>query len=184
MWGWGRPKRDLPEINYNESSSEASDEDFEGGLKFDSPLRSPQGPLNTREGSPLNNVAGGPTLADNVDDILEEAQYKLHDIAVVREEIEEITDLLDTVDTKVDAKGRKNHHQLIIEDQVVVEGRIQVKPEAENAAENNMPDPPPQPVNYDREGKEDGDKASENARHIKVEFAQNFSTTMSKIIQF
>ena len=38
------------------------------------------------------------------------------------------------------------------------------------AGDDNMPD---QPINYDREDKADGDKANEQARHIKVEFDPN-----------
>ena len=98
MWSWGRPKRDLPQINYNESSEE--EENFQDGLNFDSPLQSPRRPLPTREGSPVTPV-GGPTLADNVDEELEEVQWKLHDLASVREDIEEVTDLLKSTDTKV-----------------------------------------------------------------------------------
>ena len=88
MFGWNF--RTLPKVNYAESDS--SEEDLESGLNFDSPLQTPQTPLPTREGSPVDHVEGGPTLADNVDDTLEEVNYKLGDIAVVREEIEEITD--------------------------------------------------------------------------------------------
>ena len=101
MWGWGRPKRDLPEINYNESSEE-EEENFQEGLNFESPLHTPpQRPLPTREGSPAGQVQGGPTLADNVDDELEEVAWHLHDIAVVREEAEELAELLQNADTKV-----------------------------------------------------------------------------------
>ena len=100
MWGWGRPRRDIPQVNYEESE-ESEEENFADGLVFNSPLTSPQRPLHTREGSPVDTVEGGPTLADNVDDTLEEVQFKLHDIAVVREEIEEVTDLLEDTDTRV-----------------------------------------------------------------------------------
>ena len=105
MWGWGR-LRELPTVNYAESSDEeVAEEDLQSGLNFHSPLQSPRRPQTTREGSPVGIVIGGPTLADNVDDELEEVQYKLHDIAVVREEVEEVTDLLNEVDTRV---GREN----------------------------------------------------------------------------
>ena len=79
MWGWGRPKRDILQVNYAESSDE--EDNFEDGLVFNSPLVSPRRPLPTREGSPVGIVEGGPTLADNVDDELEEVQGKLRDIA-------------------------------------------------------------------------------------------------------
>ena len=98
MWPFGRPRRELPVVNYNEDTD--SEENFEDGLEFNSPLVSPRRPQPTREGSPVE-VLGGPTLADNVDDKLEEVQWKLNDLAVVREEIEEVTDLLQEVDTRV-----------------------------------------------------------------------------------
>ena len=126
MWGWGRPKRDIPQVNYTESDSE---EDFETGLSFDH-LTSPQRPLTTRQGSPLNNVEGGPTLADNVDDLLEEAQYKLHDIAVVREELEELTDLLEVVDTRVGGDSEVSSNTT--ESQVVGEELVESGLVAEN----------------------------------------------------
>ena len=108
MWGWGRPKRDLPEINYNENSnsSEGEEEDYESGLNFNSPLQSPLRPLPSRQGSPVY-VEGGPTLYDNVDDTLEEVHDKLLDIAVVREEVEELTDLLEDFDTQVEGVKEK-----------------------------------------------------------------------------
>ena len=81
MFGWGRPKRDIPQVNYTESSEESGDENFEDGLEFNSPLVSPRRPLATRAGSPVDTVEGGPTLADNVDDELEEVQWKLRDIS-------------------------------------------------------------------------------------------------------
>ena len=83
--GWNF--RNLPKVNYADSTS--SEEDLETGLNFESPLQSPRRPLPTREGTPTGCVEGGPTLADNVDDTLEEANWKLYDIAVVREEVEE-----------------------------------------------------------------------------------------------
>ena len=100
MFGWGRPRRELPEINYKESSSSGSEEeDFQAGLNFESPLQSPRRPLPTREGSPVL-VPGGPALAANVNDELEEVQLKLHDIASTRENIEEVTNLLQDINCK------------------------------------------------------------------------------------
>ena len=99
MWPFGgRPRRDLPPVNYSENSSE--DENFEDGLVFNSPLQSPQRPLPTREGSPVE--LAHPTLNDNVDEVLEEVTYHLHDIQQVEEEIDELTDLLqDTLEQRL-----------------------------------------------------------------------------------
>ena len=106
MWGWGRPRRDLPAVNYAESDDE---EEFALPEEaFNSPLQSPVRPVHTREASPV--LLAHPTLNDNVDEVLEEVQYKLHDIAQVEEEIDELSDLLE--DTKVgdcDSKGDKKH---------------------------------------------------------------------------
>ena len=73
--------------------AESEEEDLESGLNFDSPLQSPQRPLPTREGSLVGLVKGGPILADNVDGELEEVQWRLNDIAKVRAEVEDLTDL-------------------------------------------------------------------------------------------
>ena len=113
MWGWGRPKRDLPTVNYNESSEEESvegQEEFQDGLNFDSPLISPRVPIQSRAGSPLNNVVGGPTLADNVDDTLEEVNWRLHDIAQVEEEADELADLLHNASLKTDINQVRSEH--------------------------------------------------------------------------
>ena len=169
MWSWGRPKRDLPVIDYAESSS--SEEDYESGLKFDSPLQSPQRPIHTREGSPSGHVEGGPTLADNVDDTLEEVQFKLHDIAVVREEIEEVTDLLETADTKVDIKTSQ-----IVGDEVEESGFVTEQPQVQNQAppvqeaEANMPDDNEVEVDFEDENGADDDKALEFSRSLKLEY--------------
>ena len=76
MWSWGRPKRDLPEIDYNEDSSE---EDLNlPDNAFDSPLQSPVRPVNTRAGSPANLAV--PTLCDNVDEDLNQVQQTLRNL--------------------------------------------------------------------------------------------------------
>ena len=186
MWGWGRPKRDLPVINYAESDSESESEDFEAGLNFASPLTTPQRPLPTREGSPTQNVEGGPTLADNVDDTLEEAQWKLYDIATVREEIEELTDLLVETDTKVDPLRPEVGEEQVPEsplkpevgEEQVLEFKLKAPPDSEVAEVPSgiiMPDNDDAviQVDFDAENKEDGDKAQEQARHIKMEFEVN-----------
>ena len=156
MWGWGRPKRDLPPVNYTESSEE---EDFEDGLDFNraisreaSPTRNsiPQAPLPTREGSPV--LLAHPTLNDNVDDLLEELTYKLHDHQQVLEEVDELTDLLKETDTSLGTKDPVGEE---VEDFGIVSGQ----PRADDC---QVPDQINQPagdaimVNYDQENKEDG----------------------------
>ena len=68
MWGWNRPRRNLPEINYNESSEE----------EFESPVLSPARPPNTRAGSPVQLAV--PTLCDNVDEELDQVNQILKNI--------------------------------------------------------------------------------------------------------
>ena len=73
MWNsyWnGRSRRNIPQVNYNESSSEE---------EFDSPLQSPTRPLPTREGSPVELAV--PTLNDNVDEELEAVSRTLSNVA-------------------------------------------------------------------------------------------------------
>ena len=70
MWNnyWsGRSRRNVPEVNYNESSEEEDD--------FGSPLQSPTRPVNTRQGSPVELAV--PTLNDNVDEELEAVSQQL-----------------------------------------------------------------------------------------------------------
>ena len=68
MWGWGRPRRNLPEVNYADYSSEEEND-------FESPLVSPRRPVNTRQGSPVELAI--PTLNDNVDEELEAVRQSL-----------------------------------------------------------------------------------------------------------
>ena len=170
-------------MNYTENSSE---EDYEEGLVFDSPLRSPkrkpltspQRPVVSREASP--QLLLHPTLADNVDDVLEEVQYKLHDIAVVREEIEEVTDLLETVDTKVggdpkelDKVGKEVEESGYIVGQAQT-GNCQAPPGAggdnSDDGDDSEDENADMVVNFDVEDKEDGEKSADQARSIKIEF--------------
>ena len=73
MWNsyWnGRPRRDLPQVNYNESSDEEQ--------TFDSPLVSPERPPPTRAGSPA--LLAIPTLNDNVDEELQSVAQTLSNV--------------------------------------------------------------------------------------------------------
>ena len=68
MWNnYFRPRRDLPQVNYNESSE---DED---------PFVSPERPVNTRAGSPVELAV--PTLNDNVDEELDQVRQTLQNVS-------------------------------------------------------------------------------------------------------
>ena len=62
----GRPRRDVPQVNYNESSEDEDD------------FRSPGRPPVTREGSPQPLAV--PQLNDNVDEDLERVAQTLHNV--------------------------------------------------------------------------------------------------------
>ena len=66
----GRARRDVPQVNYNESSSEEED--------FNSPLVSPSRPPVSRAGSPVELAV--PTLNDNVDEDLEVVRQTLRNV--------------------------------------------------------------------------------------------------------
>ena len=166
MWGWpGRLRQELPPVNYAEDT-DSEEENFEDGLNFE--LASPRVPVHTREGSP--QLLAHPTLADNVDEVLEEVTYHLHDHQQVEEEIDELTDLLQDTDTKVTQYKKP---QEPTEAEEVIELNLKVSSDnnevdADNTAE--MPDNDAVVVNHDVEDKEDGEKAPDQARHIKLEF--------------
>ena len=137
MWGWGRPRRDLPEVNYAENSD--SDSEDEIGLPadafnnaFNSPpvTPPPQQPVHTKEGSPQELFV--PQLNDNVDEVLEEVQYRLGDIQQVEEEIEELTDLFEDTEFGVDPPKSTGNEEVVC-------FNFKVPGEAEVSAGNNMP---------------------------------------------
>ena len=70
MWNnYFRPRRDVPQHNYAESSTEDEDDDH-----FVSPRR----PFQTREGSPVELAV--PTLNDNVDEELNQVRQVLQNV--------------------------------------------------------------------------------------------------------
>ena len=180
MFGWGRPRRDLPEVNYAESSE--SEEDLEEGLDFDSPLTSPQRPLPTQEGSPV--LLAVPTLNDNVDEELKAVSRELQARVQVEEEIDDLTDDLECLETKVSKEGKVrsgNHltpagNSTSPAEEVFVEGLVvgeSQQPGLDMPDDGNQDGDGHQPavrINFDTDNKQDGDKAAEHARHIKVEF--------------
>ena len=183
MWVWGRPKRDLPPVNYAETSSE--DEFDLPANAFKSPLRSPQQPVHTREGSP--QLLAHPTLNDNVDEVLEEVSIHLADIQQVEEEVEELALLLEETDTKIGSEHSDSSHEVekehlnpflkvVSEDletsqdksQDIFELNIEAGPEAEVC---NMPDQVAAAVPYDTAVGEDGDDVYKSIATLKLPFS-------------
>ena len=75
MWPWpGRPKRDIPQVNYTESSSE---EDYEEGLNFNSPLQSPRRPHQSSSASPRALLQPDPPP---IDEVLQQVNVKLENL--------------------------------------------------------------------------------------------------------
>ena len=68
MFGWGKPSRNLPAVDYTEDTS--SDDDL--------PFVSPKRPSVTRAGSP--QLLAVPQLSDNVDEDLEQVSQTLRNI--------------------------------------------------------------------------------------------------------
>ena len=82
MWPWpNRPKRDIPQIDYNESSSEG---DYEEGLNFNSPLQSPTRPHQSVSVSPRTLLQPDPPP---VDEILQRVSVKLEDLDTSESEV-------------------------------------------------------------------------------------------------
>ena len=160
MWGWGRPKRNVPEVNYNESSDDEEE--------FDSPLVSPQRPLQSRAGSPQPLAV--PTLADNVDEELEQVRQALQNVGHTH-----------TFRNTRPNPGARVREVVVVGQEVVDE--VLVVEEADLKV-GGGPGPAPvmagddggnnggnaAAVNYDVENKADGDKSADIARSIKVEF--------------
>ena len=166
MWPWPRVRRDVPQVNYNEDTD---DEEFEDGLNFNSPLQSPGVPVHTRAGSPV--LLAHPTLNDNVDDVLEEVSYALHDHNQVREEVDELTSLLEQTDTRVGSDPLENSDitKSVASESVIElnlkESAIDDEVGADNSGDGEeSEDEADAMVNYDTEDKEDGDKAQDLAR--------------------
>ena len=200
MWNsyWsGRSRREVPQVNYNESSGEE---------EFDSPLVSPQRPPASRAGSPQPLAI--PTLGDNVDEELEAVSQTLRNVghthafrgtcpSTSRPEPEGGNQPLDEVPLVEPEGGNQPQNEVPLaadlEPQEEVEERVKVV-----AAENNKVQDGNEPdndgnedepenegngdapenevvimVNYDQKHEDDKDKAQELARTIRVEFMPN-----------
>ena len=157
MWNsyWsGRSRRELPQVNYNESSDEDN---------FDSPLVSPARPPPTRAGSPVELAV--PTLSDNVDE----------ELAAVRQTLENVghthTYRGTRPVTRPDPEGVEQEAQEpspadLVEEVLevhVVGSAVNQKVQAGNEA--NMPD-----IDFEDENGQDGDKALDYTRSLKLEW--------------
>ena len=165
MWNsyWsGRARRDIPQVNYNESSEEDNEDDF------NSPLVSPSRPPPTRAGSPVELAV--PTLCDNVDDELEEVRQTLrnvshtHTFRGTRPDPEG-----GAVDSEEPTSIPASHtgEEEIVEGLVVGESNnLKVEAVGNGANSDNMTDE----VDFDLENERDGEKAIEYSRTLKVDF--------------
>ena len=177
MWNsyWsGRTRRELPEVNYNESSEEEDDD-------YNSPLVSPTRPVPTRAGSPAELAV--PVLNDNVDEELEAVRRTLtnvghtHTFRGTRPETRpqpEGADRQEPENNSSSDKG-KDDSQQELEEVEVIEGHVvgtapSCQLEQGNENQINMPDAV---VNFEDENGRDGDKAIEHTRSLLIEYNPN-----------
>ena len=167
----------MPQVNYRDESSEDD---------FDSPLQSPTRPPPTRAGSPVKLAV--PTLNDNVDEELEAVSRTLNNVGhthTFRGTRPETRDRPEPEGVEADHPEQALPHESdpdlgeeVVEEGHVVGVGVNLKVGAENeepelaaaaaaVAAANMPD---QPVDYDRANTENGDRAQDHARSVKVEF--------------
>ena len=157
----------MRQFNYNESSED----------DFDSPLASPARPPPTRAGSPA--LLAVPTLADNVDE----------ELSLVRQQLQNVGHTHVFRGTRPEPEGEPANlgeagagdaaEEVVSAEEVVeglvVQGASSIKLGAGGGSDggsgdegDNMPDP--DPVDFDAENGDDGAKAQEHARSVKVEF--------------
>ena len=130
------------QVNYAEDSEE---EDLETGLVFDSPLTSPGRPHQSASVSPRVLLQPDPPLTEEV--------------------LEEVTNKLSELNNQIDPLeiGEEVEESGVVAEQPQVEN-CQEQPSGSEDEDNNMA------VNFDMEDKEDGEKAADQARSIKIEF--------------
>ena len=186
MWNsyWsGRSRRDVPQVNYNESSEEEDD--------FGSPLQSPTRPVNTRQGSPVELAI--PTLNDNVDEELEAVSQQLLNVghthtfrgtrplgARPEPEGNEVSNQEVEAAEVVSAEEVVEGVVLQVEEPVKLSaGNDGNEPCGEDESANEVREvgdniaavmPDDNAVNFDQENGQDGDKSTDLARAIKIEF--------------
>ena len=155
MWNsyWnGRARRDLPQVNYNESSEE----------DYDSPLQSPQRPPPTRAGSPVELAV--PTLADNVDE----------ELAAVSRTLNNVGHTHTFRGTRPTIRPEPEGVEQVVADEVLEEHEVHLEvvgggdggAVCEGNEHVNMPDA----VDFEDENGRDGDKAIEYSRTLKLEY--------------
>ena len=107
---------------------------------------SPRRPANTRSGSPQPLAV--PTLSDNVDEELEQVSQTLKNI------------------------GHTNlfKREIVDSEEEVIEGHVAGGPEGQKVKDNNMPDDANEDVDIDVENGEDGAKAIDHSRTLKIEY--------------
>ena len=160
MWNsyWsGRPRRNVPQVNYNQDSSEED---------YDSPLQSPNRPPPTRAGSPVELAI--PTLGDNVDEELESVAQTLNNVGRTHMFRNTRPAVPDRPDPEGGEQPQLEVHPLGSEE-VINEGFINQVPVEELGAEappNNLV----AMANYDQENGVDDDNAFSNARDVKLPF--------------
>ena len=164
MWNsyWsGRPRRNIPQVNYNQSSDEDD---------FNSPLVSPSRPPPTRSGSPVELAV--PTLCDNVDDELEAVSQTLRNVSHTHT----FRGTKPRPDPEGGAEDSEEPDSIPAghtgEEEVVV-GHISGGGNDLKVESNNAGIMPPQIVNFDDENAQDGDKAIEHTRSLLIEYNAN-----------
>ena len=153
MWNsyWsGRPRRNLPQVNYNDSSEEDD---------YNSPLVSPTRPPPTRAGSPVELAV--PTLNDNVDE----------ELAAVSQTLSNVGHTHTFRGTRPDPIGgdqasdlNENKSQDDFSEEIVNEGFVT------GGAEHGVEMAGGGDLDFEAENGADGAKALEYTRTLKIEF--------------
>ena len=168
MWNsyWsGRSRRDLPQVNYNESSDEDD---------YNSPLVSPSRPPVSRAGSPVTLAV--PTLSDNVDEELEAVSRTLRNVG----HSHTFRGTHPVPGARPDPEGggaqtpsESNEPDLteeVVEGHVVGEGSSPKDEAGDDGSDGSESGNMPDEVDIAVENGQDGEKAQDLARSIKVEF--------------
>ena len=143
-WIWGRPRRNLPTINYAESDDEDPlQQDLEEGLNFESPLTSPNRPAQTRAGSPVikpddevSDVLEKVNSRLNLHNDLEELASRLADVKTEEEDFEEV--VVGHIEVAADADNLDDNDELANEEEEVAE---EIAMAANYEDENGVDDP-------------------------------------------
>ena len=160
MWNnyFNRPRRDVPQVNYNESSED----------EYDSPLVSPSRPPPTRAASPVELAV--PTLNDNVDEELQAVSQTLQNVGrthTFRNTRPHIRPEPEGGASQGPEEPNSSISTCHDGDEEVVKGEVVGNP----SGGGNFDNMPPIHVNYDAATADaDEDGAIGNARDIKIPF--------------